>query len=217
MNITKKIALALAALTVASFPLATEGCNGHSGRHHHAHEDHHLQNSDEDCSEENAVHEDGFSNSAVGRRLVSPIRCDTAEPSVAMLRKIPSIMARWKERVGANRHLQTEIISIPVHFHIIKKDDGSGGEVSNQQILDQITKMNTAYSETFVFTLAGKTTTLNSSWYTTSVGSQSELDMKTALKVGGTNTLNIYTVDPSSGALGWVGCVAFCLSCHLML
>jgi hypothetical protein len=217
MNIKKMIALALAALTAASFPLVTEGCNGHADHHHHhAHGDHHLQNTDEDCSEDNAVH-DGFSNSVVGRRLASPIRCGTAQPSVTMLRKIPSILDRWKQRVGANRHLQTEIISIPVYFHIIKMDDGSEGEVSNQQILDQITKLNEAYAGNFEFTLAGTDTTLNSSWYTTTSGSQSAIAMKTELKVGGINTLNIYTVNPSDGVLGWVSCVMSCLSCHLIL
>ena len=112
-------------------------------------------------------------------------------------------MARWEQRVGANRHLQTQIISIPVYFHIIKSDDGTGGEVSSQQILDQIDKMNLAFQDNFVFTLAGTDTTLNSSWYTTSSGSQSAIAMKTALKVGGIDTLNIYTLNPSNGALGW--------------
>jgi hypothetical protein len=216
MNITKKIVLALAALTVASFPLVTEGCNGHAGHHHHAHDDQHLQNSEEDCSEDNAVH-DSFSSSVVGRRLASPIRCDTAEPSPTMLRKMPSIMYRWKQRVGANRHLQTEIISIPVYFHIIQRDDGSGGEVPDQQIQDQITKLNEAYAGNFVFTLAGTDTSFNSNWYTASSGSQSALAMKTALKVGGINTLNIYTVEPSNGALGWVSYVMSCMPCRFKL
>jgi hypothetical protein len=205
MNITKKVVLALVALAVASFPLVTEGCNGQTGHQHHAHDDHHLQNTEEDCSED-----------SVGRRLALPIRCDTAEPSVTMLRKIPSIIARWKQRVGANRRLVTEIINIPVYFHIIKRDDESGGGVTDQQILDQITILNESYTGHFAFNLAGITMTLNSSWYTTSSGSQSATEMKTALKVGGIDTLNIYTVDPSNGALGWVSCVVSWLSCRLM-
>jgi hypothetical protein len=126
MNITMKIVLALAALAVASFPLIAEGCNGHASHHHHAHDDHHLQNADEDCSEDN-VHDDGISNSVVGRRLDSVLRCDTAEPSQAQLRMVPIILARWQKRVDGNRRLVDVITNIPVYFHIIKRTDGTGG------------------------------------------------------------------------------------------
>lgn len=196
MNMTKKIVLALAVLTVASLPLFAEGCDGHANHHH---------NAEEDCSEDN-IH-DGISKSVAGRRLESVTRCDTPKPNLTQLRKIPLILARYQARVGGDRRL-LEAINIPVYFHIIKRSDGTGGVVTAQQITDQISKMNAAYAAgDFVFTLAGTDTTLNTSWYETSSGSQSALDMKTALKVGGINTLNIYTVEPSNGALGWVSFV----------
>jgi hypothetical protein len=218
MNMTKKIVLALAALTVASFPLVIEGCNGHANHHHHhAHDDQHLQNADEDCSEDSA--HDGFSNSVVDRRLEleSVTRCSTPEPSQTMLREMPSIMTRWKERVRGDRRLQTEIINIPVYFHIIKPSDGSEGEVSAQQIQNQIIKMNDAYAGHFAFTLQDTDTTLNSRWYGTNAGNVTDIEMKTALKVDGINTLNIYTVKPPQSSLGWVSCVMSCLSCCFML
>jgi hypothetical protein len=222
MNITKKIVLALAALTVASFPLVIEGCNGHADHHHHhAHDDQHLQNFDEDdCSEEDSA-DAGFSNSVVDRRLevASVTRCSTPKPNQTMLREMSSIMARWEERVGADRRLATEIINIPVYFHIIKMSDGSGGEVSTQQIQNQIIKMNNAYAENFVFTLEGTDTTSNSDWYGTSAGNDTEREMKTDLKIGGVNTLNIYTVNPPEDSLGWVSSVMFlvCRSSCFML
>jgi hypothetical protein len=218
MNMTKKIVLALAALTMASFPLVIKGCNGHANHHHHhAHDDQHLQNADEDCSEASA--HDGFSNSVVDRRLEleSVTRCSTPEPSQTMLKQMPSIMARWKERVGGDRRLETEIINIPVYFHIIKMSDGSGGEVSEQQIQQQITKLNKAYAGHFAFTLQDTDTTLNSRWYGTNAGNATDREMKTELKVDGTNTLNIYTVKPPQSSLGWVSCLMSCLSCCFML
>jgi hypothetical protein len=211
MNITKKIVLTLAALTVASFPLLTEGCDGHANHHHqHAHDDHHLRNAEKDCSEDNS--EDnvpvGFSTSVVDRNLQSVIRCATAEPDEELLSRMPGILTRW---AGSNRRLETDIINIPVYFHIITETDGSGGEVTDLQIENQMKKLNEAYNETFFFTRMDTETKPNSAWYTGISGSSESLEMKTALKVGGTDTLNIYTLAPSDGALGWVSCVISCL------
>jgi hypothetical protein len=201
MNITKKIALTLATLALASFPVVVESCNGHADHHHHAHDDHHLQNADEDCSEDNVP--DGTS---VGRRVLeAAVRtCNTAEPSDEMRREMPRILTRYQWRVGMNRRLQDQVIDIPVYFHIIKRSDETGGEVTPQQITDQIAKMNEAFSGNFAFTLVDTDTSFNSTWYTSNAGTQSALEMKTALKKGGVDSLNLYTSSPPDNTLGWV-------------
>jgi hypothetical protein len=202
MNITKKIALALAALTVASSPFVTEGCDGHANYHHH------LQNTEEDCSED---HVPDILSSVVGtHRVLNPVlRCGTAEPSRTQLRKMPQILARWKQRVGADRRLQDAIITIPVYVHIIRRSDGTGGEVSAEQITLQIGKLNDSYIGNFDFTLVGTDTTDNTSWYQAEADTPESLAMKTELKQGGTDTLNLYTTEAASGVLGWVSCVCF--------
>ena len=50
------------------------------------------------------------------------------------------------------------------------------------------------------FCLAGTTATDNAGWYTDSW--EHELDMKSALRIGGSETLNVY-VTTASGLLGW--------------
>ena len=65
--------------------------------------------------------------------------------------------------------------------------------------------LNSAYAASgFAFTLAGTDTTVNSRWYTAcGSGSKSEKDMKTALRKGDMDDLNIYTAKLGGNLLGW--------------
>ncbi len=96
-----------------------------------------------------------------------------------------------------------------VWFHVIRDDNGNGG-VSTGQINSQIQVLNDAFAgvtggaETpFQFRLAGTTVTDNSAWYTAGNGSSAEVQMKTALRKGDATTLNIYSLSPGGGLLGW--------------
>jgi hypothetical protein len=91
---------------------------------------------------------------------------------------------------------------VPVYWHTIKSSSGAGG-VTTQQINDSIAVLNAAYASTsFSFTLAGTDTSNNDAWYTTTGGS-AELQMKTALRQGGSNALNVYSNNMGQGLLGW--------------
>ncbi|MGA8977852.1 MAG: zinc metalloprotease [Pedococcus sp.] len=92
--------------------------------------------------------------------------------------------------------------SVSVYFHVITS--GSSGAVSSSQISQQLSVLNNAYASSgFSFTLAGTDTTNNSSWYNLSQGSSAERSMKTALRKGSMDDLNIYTANLSGGLLGW--------------
>ena len=92
--------------------------------------------------------------------------------------------------------------SIPTYIHIIRSSSGQGGPTQSQ-INSQMTVLNAAYAGTgYSFTLAGTDTTDNSTWYTCSGGS-CETAMKTALRKGGKNDLNIYLNNMGGGLLGW--------------
>jgi len=69
-------------------------------------------------------------------------------------------------------------------------------ESSDTQISAQITVMNQFYAPAGItWVLAGITRTLNANWFNNAGPSTSQQTaMKAALKVGGANTLNIYTV-----------------------
>lgn len=122
------------------------------------------------------------------------------------------------------------VITIPTYFHMIHS--GNSGKqftyASNPSyIQNQIKALNigfqgenSAYSPSpngrsyerysitnadarIRFCLAGTTATDNASWYTVSYGSSAERAMKTALKKGGMETLNVYVGNLGNGLLGW--------------
>ena len=74
-------------------------------------------------------------------------------------------------------------------------------------INDQIDVLNNAYAgrspTQFQFVLAGTTRTTNATWYTAEPGTLAEKAMKTSLRQGGANALNLYTNNPGSNLLGW--------------
>lgn len=92
--------------------------------------------------------------------------------------------------------------NISVYFHVIT--DGTNGTLTTTQINNQLSVLNNAYASSgFSFTLAGTDVTNNASWYNLSQGSSAERSMKTALRKGTMDDLNIYSANLSGGLLGW--------------
>lgn len=93
-------------------------------------------------------------------------------------------------------------ITVPVAFHVIH--DGNQGNVSQAMVSDQIAVLNSAYAGTpFQFNLASVDYTDNSAWFNMGYGSTAERDAKQALRVGGPETLNVYSANLGGGLLGW--------------
>lgn len=125
--------------------------------------------------------------------------CATLEPSATEKAFIETQLAAKL----ANPSSSFSPTTVNVYFHEIQSSTGAGN-VSDQQIANQITVLNNAYAaQGFTFALAGNTTTVNDTWYTMGYGSTAETQAKTALRVGGASTLNLYSANLGGGLLGW--------------
>ena len=125
-------------------------------------------------------------------------------------------LSRW---IKAHPRLAAEAAAVPsavgdvtveVWFHVIRKDTTvAGGNLPASRIAAQMDVLNTSYggstggaSTGFTFHLAGVTRTTNQRWFNLT-GSGKERAMKRALKVGGPETLNIYTAKLGQNLLGY--------------
>ncbi|KAL3816948.1 hypothetical protein ACHAXA_001776 [Cyclostephanos tholiformis] len=121
------------------------------------------------------------------------------------------------------------LITIPVHFHVVHDGDigkmytyeyGDGAYINrsiralnlgfaglpNPEFIPHMTRSYDRYDATDVdarirFCLAGTTATNRSSWYTAGPYSGEVSDMHVALRVGGSETLNVYVSSPGDGSI----------------
>jgi hypothetical protein len=144
------------------------------------------------------------------REFVEKFRCGTPHPAAAEIAAIEARDAELARLAGAAAR-PAGSVTIPVVFHVIRKGSGvSNGDLTDAMITDQIAVLNDAYSGAtggantpFRFSLTAVTRTTNSTWFTGCYSSTTEQQMKSALRVGGPETLNIYSCSPSSGILGY--------------
>ncbi|CAE6449758.1 unnamed protein product [Rhizoctonia solani] len=100
--------------------------------------------------------------------------------------------------------------SIPVYWHVIQSGTSlSQGNVPDSQITDSIDVLNADYASTGItFTHTETDRTTNASWFNRAGPETSyQTAMKTALRKGGANALNVYTVGYTNvnppGLLGY--------------
>lgn len=95
--------------------------------------------------------------------------------------------------------------TINVYFHVIRKGTGiSNGDITSTMINNQINVLNSAYGpHGWNFRLVSVDRTTNSTWYNLAMGTTTESQMKNALRKGSADDLNIYTLNPRDGLLGW--------------
>jgi hypothetical protein len=135
-------------------------------------------------------------------KVVEPMRVPKSDP-----------VARWvaKHQAAAQQAASLTKVTIPVAFHVILSGNANNdGVVTDAQIKAQIDVLNASYSgrtggakTPFRFELASVDRTVNPGWFNLGPGTGGELAMKSALRVGGVNTLNIYTAKLTQFLLGW--------------
>ncbi len=95
--------------------------------------------------------------------------------------------------------------TIPVYFHVIRSGSGiASGDIPDTMIAAQMNVLNAAFASTgWQFNLVATTRTTNATWFAAGPGSSAERQMKTALRQGSADDLNIYSTNPGGGYLGW--------------
>ena len=135
-------------------------------------------------------------------KVAEPLDVPKSDPITKWIAKNPAAAANAASMGRVN---------IPVAFHVITRGDSyTDGNIPMSQINAQIDVLNQSYggstggSKTpFRFQLVSVDRTLNVGWFNMAPGTGREQAMKTALRVGGSNTLNIYTADLGHYLLGW--------------
>jgi len=124
--------------------------------------------------------------------------CATENHSEAQMQAI-------NEALAANRSafaLPVGSVTIPTYVHVIT--NGTAGNIADAMIASQISVLNAAYANTpFRFSLVATDRTNNATWYTAGPGTAGEAAMKTALRKGTADDLNMYFSSPGGGLLGW--------------
>ncbi|MEX0984394.1 MAG: zinc metalloprotease [Actinomycetota bacterium] len=144
---------------------------------------------------------------AAGRASDARVRDDVRRIGREELTRWLKAHPRLADRAGTRARAVT--VTVPVVFHVIRKDlTAAGGNVTRQQVLDQIQVLNDAYGGLtggartgFAFELSSLTRTTSNKWFGLAGGK--EASMKAALKVGGPATLNIYSANLKGNLLGW--------------
>ncbi len=132
--------------------------------------------------------------------------CSTRVPRAADYEKVKQAHGKAKKPISSTEDpgptAPPESILVPVVFHIITSTTGEGN-VSG--LVDaQIQVLNDAHVDSpFFFVLDRVEVVANDEWFNMAFDSKAEKKAKTALRVGDSKTLNIYTANLARGYLGW--------------
>jgi hypothetical protein len=138
-------------------------------------------------------------------------RCATKDMDEATATTFENALNQFNSKRSPGQIRKSGSVTIPVYFHVVNKGKGiQNGDVPVKMLRDQITVLNEAFSGAtggantpYRFTLAGVDRTTNLSWFNAGPDTAAEREMKTALHVGGANTLNFYTNNAGGYLLGW--------------
>ncbi len=138
-------------------------------------------------------------------------RCSTREPSEDNRTAIQADMDRFRVLRGRAVERAAGSVTVQVYWHVINTGPAiANGNISQAQIDAQIQVLNDSYSGAtggvntpFRFVLAGVDRTTNNGWFSMTPGSSSEAQAKAALHQGDAKSLNVYSISPLGGILGW--------------
>ena len=177
----------------------------HDGHHHHGHHHHHDHSRQLRGLAAGGNGKGNGNNPWEGTDI-----CGARKPNEDDNKRAAVAMEKWNNRPNheRERRLQTNV-NIDTYMHIIYSSSPGQNQVysgswqdSGSQERRQIDVINAAFPG-YTFNLKGVTVTQNSNWWGAGAGSTSQRSMKSALRQGGSDALNIYYNNPGDGLLGW--------------
>lgn len=166
-------------------------------------------NANEACVEPADVHSD------VRARPGAAVKHDPNEltPTQALEREadLAAALRDRANRKGPQAPSVLATVTIPVVVHVIQQDSTrAGGNIPDSMITSQMNVLNQSFggatggaTTAFAFQLQSINRVTNPAWYPIVYGSNAERQMKTSLRQGGKETLNMYLGDLSDNLLGW--------------
>jgi hypothetical protein len=141
------------------------------------------------------------------------VRCSTRNLSDAERERMDRAIAAQRpggsggggggEPSYAPRPTYATTVMVDVRYHVIHRSDGTGG-ATDENITAQTAALNAGFEGTgFGFNQVAIDHTNDDAWYGCPMDSAAEQEMKTALRAGGPDTLNVYVCNPGGGLLGW--------------
>ena len=138
-------------------------------------------------------------------------RCSTKEPIEDRKLLIENDLQRFNQLRGGDVDRAAGSITVQVYWHVINKGTGiANGDIPQSQIDASIDVLNESYSGAaggtdtpYRFVLMEVDRTTNNAWFIMSPGSSAEAQAKTELRQGDAATLNVYSISPTGGLLGW--------------
>jgi len=97
----------------------------------------------------------------------------------------------------------TSSYTIQVYVHSIMNSTGAGA-IPDSQIAAQIKVLNNAYNKAgWTYVLNSVDVTVDDDWFTVSPSTKAETNMKSSLRKGSADDLNLYFANIGDGLLGW--------------
>ncbi|WP_433389040.1 zinc metalloprotease [Micromonospora sp. KLBMP9576] len=162
------------------------------------------------CAEPADVHSDARVRPGGGAKH-EPNELTLAETREREADMAAALRERARFRTGAGATVTATAVTIPVVVHVIQENSTrTGGNIPDSMINSQINVLNQSFGGAtggaatgFSFQLQSINRVTNPSWYPIVQGSSAERSMKSSLRTGGKNTLNIYLGELSDDLLGW--------------
>jgi hypothetical protein len=137
----------------------------------------------------------------VGANVERRQRCAVKDPSLLEQELIEAVLAAAERSAGASTEASGRVM-VPTYVHVVTMADGFGN--ASALVPAQIDVLNQAFASAgFEFALRQVQVVRNDRWFLAEPASPEEIEMKAALRVGGPETLNIYTTNGGCCYLGW--------------